>query len=65
MNVPHLRKTFVAMIAVAGTSLCPVAPASTFRISRATSGGNPGFLITRSGDGTNYAETVRYRTVEH
>ena len=51
-------KTLVALLAVALGAALP-AQASTFRVSN---NGNT-FTISRSGEGTNTAETVYYRTV--
>ena len=54
----HIRPSFAAMFA-AGVALCLPARASTFSVG----GSGNTFIITRSGEGTNAAETVRYRTV--
>ena len=54
----HIRSSFAAMFA-AGVALCLPARASTFSVG----GSGNTFIITRSGEGTNAAETVRYRTV--
>ena len=57
MKMPYLRTIFAAAIAAASAPL--PARASTFSVG----GSGNTFIITRSGEGTNAAETVRYRTV--
>ena len=59
MKMPHCRTIFAAMVAIAGVALCLPARASTFTVG----GSGNTFTVTRSGEGTNFAETVHYRAV--
>jgi len=59
MKMPYLRSIFAAVLAAVAASATLPARASTFSVG----GSGNTFIITRSGEGTNAAETVRYRTV--
>ena len=59
MKTKIFRSTFAAAIAAVAASTTLPARASTFSVG----GSGNQFIITRSGEGTNAAETVRYRTV--
>ena len=59
MKMPLFRSAFAAAIAAVAASATLPARASTFSVG----GSGNTFIITRSGEGTNAAETVRFRTV--
>ena len=59
MKMPYCRATVAAMIVVAGIAFCLPARASTFSVG----GSGHTFTVTRSGAGTNAAETMHYRAV--
>ena len=59
MTTPYLRTIFVAAIAAVAASATLPARASTFTVGGTTNK----FIVTRSGEGIDSAETVRYRTV--
>ena len=52
--MPLFRKTFAAMIAIAGIAFCLPARASTFTVG----GSSNTFTVSRSGAGVAAAETV-------
>ena len=58
--IRRLFTSFLVLVLMAGSS---VFAASNFTITSSTSGSSTKFIVTRSGEGTNAAETVRYRTV--
>ena len=58
--IRRLFTSFLVLVLMAGSSAFA---ASNFTITSSTSGSSTRFIVTRSGEGTNAAETVRYRTV--
>ena len=63
MKASALRKTLVVLLAAVATSVVFPVYASSFAISRTTSGSTTTFTVTRSGAGTDAPETVFARAV--
>ena len=59
MNTPTTRTTLAAAFAAAAIGATLPASASDFTVTSTTNR----FIVTRTGEGINSAETVRYRTV--